>query len=95
MSSAVERDERTVVVEKASNSAAYIFVSFALLLDVAYRAFTKGEAAFDLLAIVILGGLVSTVYQARHKVLGRGWVKTVVLAVATSALIAVMIAALR
>jgi hypothetical protein len=67
--SSVVRDERTVVVEDASYRFAYIFITYALLLDVLYRSLVRQEASWELLAIVILGGAVSTLYQWRHKIL--------------------------
>lgn len=91
MSSNIERDERTVVVEKASYSLAYIFMGFALLLDIAYRSFVKGESSFDLLAIIVLSGFISTVYQAKHKILNQGWVKLIILAISISVFIAILI----
>lgn len=95
MNDPVERDERTVAVEKASYYVAYIFMGFAILLDVAYRAFKMGESSFDLLAIVVLSGIISTIYQARHKVLNKGWLKTVVLAIAISIFAGVLIITLK
>jgi len=70
----VQRDERTVAVENASYRWAYILTSFALLIDVMYRGMVRHEAAWDLLALVIVGGAVCTVYQARQKTLPHGWV---------------------
>ena len=95
MNNQVERDERTVAVEKASYSLAYIFMGFALLLDVAYRSFKLGQSSFDLLAIVVLSGIISTIYQARHKVLNKGWLKTIVLVIAISIFVGVMMITLR
>ena len=51
----VERDERTVAVENASYKWAYILLIFALLIDVVYRGMVRQEAAWDLLALVIVG----------------------------------------
>jgi hypothetical protein len=95
MTSKVIKDERSEVVEKASYSVAYIFICFALLLDVVYRAFKTGESSFDLLAIVILSGIVSTIYQAKHQILNKSWLKTVVIVLAISIFVGVMISTLR
>ena len=67
----VERDERTVAVENASYRWAYLVVTFALLVDMMYRSLVRHEAAWDLMALVIVGGAVCTVYQARQKTLGH------------------------
>lgn len=69
--SPVQRDERTVVVENASYRWSYVFISFGLLAIVACRSLMYQEAAWDLLALVILGSGMGTVYQGFHKVLSR------------------------
>jgi hypothetical protein len=69
----VERDERAIVVENASYRWAYLVQAFGLLLIVAWRSFERHESSWDLLALVILGGAVATIYQAAHHVLGRRW----------------------
>lgn len=89
----IHRDERTTAVEHASYRLAYLVLSYGLLAAVAYRSFARGESAWDLLALVVLGGAVSTVYQARHQVLGRRWVQ-VTLASIVAALIIGALAAL-
>jgi hypothetical protein len=72
-SQSVERDERTVVVENAGHRWAYLLVAYGLLIDVIYRAMVRHEAAWDLMALVIVGGAVCTMYQARQKTLAHGW----------------------
>ncbi len=89
---AVERDERTVAVENASYRWAYGVLTYALLVDVMYRSLFRHEAAWDLMALVIVGGAVCTVYQARQKTLGHGWVMKVVLGAVIAAVIAVIAA---
>jgi hypothetical protein len=88
----VDRDERTVAVENASYRWAYAVVTFALLLDVVCRSFFRGEAPWDLLALVIGGGLLCGLYQARYKTLGRGWAWKVLLASCTAAVLAAVLA---
>jgi len=70
----VGRDERTVAVENAGHRWGLILVSYGLLVDVIYRSIVRHEAAWDLLALIIVGGAVSAVYQARQKTLSRRWV---------------------
>jgi hypothetical protein len=62
----VQRDERTVAVEHAGSHWALIFLNNCLLLDVAYRSFFRHEAAWDLMALVILSGCVGLFYQTKH-----------------------------
>jgi hypothetical protein len=69
----VVRDERTVAVENASFRWAFNFVVFALLVDVVCRGAFFHEAAWDLFALACVPGIVCTIYQARHKIWGRGF----------------------
>ena len=91
---AVERDERTVAVENASYRWAYIVLTYALLVDVMYRGLFRHEAAWDLMALVIVGGAICTMYQARQKTLAHGWVLKAVLGAVVAAVIAFVAAVL-
>jgi hypothetical protein len=88
----VERDERTVAVENASYRWAYALVTYVLLVDVMYRSLVRREAAWDLLALVILGGSVCFVYQAQQKILTHGWVMKTVLATCIAGVLAAVVA---
>lgn len=90
----VERDERTLAVENASYRWAYILLTYALLVDVIYRGIVRNEAAWDLLALVIVGGFVCGIYQARQKTLPRGWLKQGVLIACVGGVIAALTAAI-
>ena len=90
----VERDERTVAVENASYRWAYIVLTYALLVDVMYRGLFRHEAAWDLMALVIVGAAICTVYQARQKTLAHGWVLKAVLGAVVAAVIAFVAAVL-
>jgi hypothetical protein len=68
----VVRDERIVAVENASYKWAGIFVTYALLVDGFCRGLFRNEAAWDLLALAIVPGIICTIYQARHKT-AQGW----------------------
>jgi tryptophan-rich sensory protein len=91
----VERDERTVVVENASYRWAYLFISFGLLVIVAYRSFMHHESPWDLLVLVVLGGGVGTAYQAFHRVLSRQWAAASLLALVVAAVLATLMVWLR
>lgn len=84
----VDRDERTESVENHSYRWAYAVLTCALLVDVMYRGFFRQEAAWDLMALVFLGGVICTIYQARQKTLSHGWVMKIVLGVIASAIAA-------
>jgi hypothetical protein len=82
-------------VEDASYRWAYLFMSFALLGLVAYRGFVHHENAWDMLGLVILGGVISTAYQGFHGVLSRRWAIACLLTAAASAVMAGVIPSIR
>ena len=55
-SAIVERDERTTALENSGYRWSYLVLSFGLLLIVAYRSFARGEASWDLIGLVLVGG---------------------------------------
>lgn len=69
----VNRDERTSFVENGSYRIAYLVMSYGLLAIVAYRSFILQQSSWDLLALVIVGGLTATLYQGANKVLSHRW----------------------
>jgi hypothetical protein len=88
----IQHDERTVIVENASYRWGYLVLSFGLLVDVAYRGFVRQESTWDLLGIVMLGGLVSSLYQGTQRIWGRRWwLAGLVIAVAAAAVAAVLV----
>ena len=90
----VMRDERTVATENASYRWAYLVLSFGLLVSTAWRSFVRNESSWDLLALVILGGVVSSAYQGGQQVLTRRWgalsIVSIVIALAIGAVLVVM-----
>jgi len=84
----VTRDERTTSVENTSYRIAYLVMSFGLLVSIAYRAFVLQQSSWDLLALVILGGMAATIYQGTNKVLSRRWGIAVVAALVIAGLLA-------
>jgi hypothetical protein len=86
-----EKDERVEAVEKQSYCLGYKILSFAVLLDVIYRSIVLKTAAWDLLGIVILGGLAATAYQTRYKIATRSWVKAILLTILAAVLIAAVL----
>src|SRR5450755_52681 len=69
MDAQVERDERTTAVENAGYKWAYLFLSFGILLIVGVRGTMNGNASWDLMALVVLGGGVHFVFRAFHRAL--------------------------
>ena len=56
----VIRDERSLAVENSSYRWAYFLLAFGLLVIVAYRGFVGHESNWDLLALVIMSGVVTS-----------------------------------
>ncbi len=92
-SSAAHRDERTLVVENTSYRWAFHVVTFGLLVAVAYRSFAKSDAAWDLLALVILGGAVASLHQWTHNVLTKRSAVAIAAAMALAAVMAAVMVA--
>jgi hypothetical protein len=84
------RDEREISVDQAADRLSYLVLSFGLLAIVAYRSVEDGEASWDLLGLVLLGGLIGTVYRAWRRAVSRRW--AVVLA--GTAAVALVVAAI-
>ncbi len=91
----IERDERTISVENASYRYGYLFLSFGLLLIVAFRSFFYQEAAWDLMGLVILGGLVTTLYQASNKIFSRRLLALSIIIAVLAALVALVIVVIQ
>jgi hypothetical protein len=71
MNPLLARDERETAVDRAADRLSYLAVSYGLLVLVAYRSFVERQASWELLGLVLLGGLVGTVQRLRHRVMTR------------------------
>lgn len=91
----VFRDERTTSVENASFRWGYLALSFGLLAAVAYRGLARGENSWDLLALVIGGGVVTAAYQGANRVLTRQWFTLCAVTILAAAGLAAAVAWLR
>ena len=87
----VQRDERTVAVENAGYRWSYNVLAFGVLALVAHRAFLRHENSWDLIILVIVSGIVSTVYQGWRKTLTRSWIVMIIATIATAGLLAAVI----
>ena len=88
----VVRDERTQAVENSSYRLAYLVVSFGVLASVVYRSLVLGQTSWDLIGLVVLGGLVATVYQGSKGILTRQWVLTALITAVVAAALAAIAA---
>lgn len=91
----VERDERTTAVENAGYRWAYLFLSFGLLLIVAVRGSMYGEASWDLMALVVLGGGVHFAFRTFHGALYKSLALRVAVAIIAAVLLAVLLVLVR
>ena len=73
MNHLVRRDERESSVDHAADRLAYLVLSFGLLAIVAYRSVADGAASWDLLGLVVLGGVVGTLYRVAQRAVSREW----------------------
>ena len=89
----LKRDERKVALENAGYGWALNFILFALLIDIACRGFFYGEAAWDLMGLVIVTGLICPIYKYRNKKQGLPSRKTMLFRFA-GVLVAVVVAAI-
>lgn len=83
-----ERDERTTSVENAGYRWSYLVLSFGLMAIVAFRSFSREENSWDLLALIVLGGVVNAAYQGMHRVIYRRWVVLAAVTIGAAALLA-------
>ncbi len=90
-----EHDERTEVVENASYKLGYQILAYGILVDIMLRAFRFKETDWDLFALVILAGVVMSVYQWRRNTLTGRWAKLATLAFAIALAVGVVLVALR
>ena len=84
----VFNDERSVSVQHKGQSIGFVVMSFLLLADVMYRSWAMNEASWDLLGIVVIGGLVSAVYNVRQGILTQRHWRLKVMAFLVAALVA-------
>ena len=84
------RDERTIAVADRSGHLVGIVLMYGMLIDVVVRGLMLGEACWDLLALVALGGGIATFYQARHRTLAPRWFRLAILVLLIGAVAGLM-----
>jgi hypothetical protein len=70
-------------------------MSFGLLACVAYRSFVLQQSSWDLLALVVLGGVTATFYQRTQKILSRRWLVATLATIVIAGLIALAFTLIR
>jgi hypothetical protein len=91
----VERDERTTAVENAGYRWAYLFLAFGILMIVAVHGSMYGEASWDLMALVVLGGGVHFAFRAFHGALYKSLALRVAVALIAAVLLAIVLVLVR
>lgn len=91
----IVRDERTSAVENASYRWAYLLLSYGLLASTIYRSFVLHGSTWDLMALVIVGGTVASLYQGQQRVLSGRWTMMTVMSVVIALVVAIMILLIR
>jgi hypothetical protein len=86
------RDERELSIDRAADRLAYVVLSFGLLAVVAYRSFAEGEASWELLGLVLLGGAVSAGYRLWQRVLTRDALSLLALTALVALVVGVVVA---
>ena len=87
----VIRDERTIAIENASYRWAYLFLAFGLLASTMYRSFVRNESSWDLIALVILSGALTAIFQGSRKVLTKRSAMIAALAAVAAAVIGLLL----
>lgn len=91
MTSFNARDERETVVDLAADRVSYIVLAFGILLVAAWRGFS-GEAAWDLLGLVVLAGAAGLAYRLGKGVVTRSWLAIAAASIVGAGLIAALMA---
>jgi hypothetical protein len=88
MKTLAPRDEREAGIDLAADRLAFLVVSYGLLTIVAYRGLVLGEASWDLLGLVILGGAVGLAYRLRKRAVSSRWAAVLVGTMVLAAVVA-------
>jgi hypothetical protein len=91
MTDLVCRDERELQVDLAADRLTATVMGFALLAIAAYRGLVENVASWELLGVVILGGVVGLGYRLAKGVVTRGWMAYVGLSAGIAAIVAIVL----
>ena len=92
MKQLVATDEREEYVGKRGDQLAYLVMSLALLLLIAYRSFFLKEPSWDLMGVVLLGGAIATGYRLWQRVCtARGAMYATIVAVISGVAAAILV----
>lgn len=87
----IDKDERTTFIENQSYKYGYMILNFGILINIIYRSFRWNEAPWDLFGLIFLSGLVTTVHQYKYRIFAKNWMKSILLLIMISAIVAVVV----
>ena len=90
MTSLIDRDEREQSVDLAADRLAFLVVCYGALALAAYRSFALGQEAWDMLGLVVLGGVVGLAYRVQKRVLTGPWTTILIATVVVAAVVAAL-----
>jgi len=88
MTSLITRDERERSIDLAADRLAFLVVCYGALALAAYRSFVLGQQTWDLLGLVVLGGVAGLAYRLQKRVVNRPWALVLVTTVVLAAVVA-------
>jgi hypothetical protein len=83
-------DEREVAIELAADRLAYLVLAFGILAVLIYRSALLHQASWDLLALVVISGVVKVSYRIWHRAFGARLAIPALAAIALAAFVAVV-----
>ncbi len=86
------RDEREREIDLRADRAAYVVVTYGLLVLVMARAVLRDEGAWDLMALVLLGGAVNLGYTTWKRAVSRQMVALTICIGVVAAVVAGVVA---
>ena len=94
MTSLTQRDEREQSIDLAADHLAFLVICYGALGLAAYKSLALGQGAWDLLALVIAGGLTGFVVRIAQGAAGPRWTVSVAVVMVLAAVIAAAAVAL-
>ena len=88
MSTPFARDEREHSTDLAADRLAFLVVCYGALGLAAYRSFALGQESWDLLALVIIGGMAGLGYRLQRRVVSPSWAMMLIATITIAAVVA-------
>jgi Family of unknown function (DUF6442) len=91
MTTLVPRDERETAIDHAADRLSFIVMAYGLLVIVALRGL-NGEASWDLLGLVVVGGAVGLAYRLQKRAVSQRFAIVIVATMLAASLVAAILA---